>query len=483
MTTTAVVAKLRAEVGELLAQHAQAKDIRDFERYADDPEGFMREVLRCDPWSMQVRMAEMVRDHARSVIVTCNGLGKDWVTARIVLWWIFARRGFVVVTGPTERQVKQIVMREIRRAFAAAPELPGELYALELRVPDADCGLIAFTSDNPDKLTGFHHPRLLICMTEGQGVDDEAYEAALSCATAPGNRIFCYGNPTRNVGAFYRAAHSESWATLTIPATAHPNVITGRNEIPGAVSREFIATMADEYGETSSIYRSRVLALFPEDSIEGLLKREWLRRAFERHETPPDANTFVDWQPALLSLDVARFGADATCLAILRGSKVEQLITWRDASITTTAERLLQHATLLTPRTGRRPRIVVDDSGLGGGVVDILREKGWTVEAFNGGAASRDPSRFLNLRAESHWKVRELLEQDRIALPRDTALEEEALAIEWQLTQAGQIQIVGKDAVRKALGRSPDRLDAVTMGLWFAHQPKAPSWTRGSYVG
>jgi hypothetical protein len=86
-------------------------------RYDHDPTGFMRDVLHCEPWSAQVEMSERVRDHARVCVVTANGLGKDWVTARIALWWVYARRGFVILTGPGERQVKQILMREIRRAF------------------------------------------------------------------------------------------------------------------------------------------------------------------------------------------------------------------------------------------------------------------------------------------------------------------------------------------------------------------------------
>ena len=79
-------------------------------------------------------------------------------------------------------------MREVRRAFTLGPDLPGELYALEWRIDD-DCGIIAFTSDNADRLTGFHHPRLLIAVTEGQGVDEAAYEAAQPVGRPPPARL------------------------------------------------------------------------------------------------------------------------------------------------------------------------------------------------------------------------------------------------------------------------------------------------------
>lgn len=75
--------QLRGEVETVLAKHESAKSVADFAKYADDPAGFMREVLRCEPIEMQVQMAERVRDHTRTIVVTANALGKDWVTARI----------------------------------------------------------------------------------------------------------------------------------------------------------------------------------------------------------------------------------------------------------------------------------------------------------------------------------------------------------------------------------------------------------------
>jgi hypothetical protein len=83
------------------------------------------------------------------------------------------------------------------------------------------------------------------------------------------------------------------------------------------------------------------------------------------------------------------------------------------------------------------------------------------------------------MRAESHWHLRELLESYRVALPRDTELEEEALVVEWQVAQNGRVvQMVAKNDLKKLLGRSPDRLDACVMGL--AHSTGGLGW--GEYT-
>lgn len=65
-----------------------------------------------------------------------------------------------------------------------------------------------------------------------------------------------------------------------------------------------------------------------------------------------------------------------------------------------------------------------------------------------------------------------MLERGEVDLPRDSELMEDALALEWQLSPSGAIQILGKDVVRKTLGRSPDRLDAVVMALWLSMRPE-----------
>lgn len=286
-------------------------------------------------------------------------------------------------------------------------------------------------------------------------------------------------------------AHSAGWHALRIAASEHPNVVERREVIPGAVSCEWIATMRDDYGEGSSIYRSRVLAEFPEDSIEGLIRRDWLRAAFERFESVgPDLRT----RP-VLALDVARFGPDQSVLAVLQGPVVRELVTWRGATTTETVDRVIEVSKRVEQEwlclsiapdelQSRRAfgyvdaglTVVVDEPGLGGGAVDLLRKRGVHVEAFNGGRVALETGRFLNIRAESHWHFRYLLEAGEVSLPEDPEVEEEALAVEWQINAQGKIQIAGKNLIRSILGRSPDKLDAIVMGMFHSVTPAGRKW-------
>ena len=123
-------------------------------------------------------------------------------------------------------------------------------------------------------------------------------------------------------------------------------------------------------------------------------------------------------------------------------------------------------------RTGDFPA-VVDTIGVGAGVVARLREQGLWVEAFQAAARSEgtDESgelQFLNRRAEGWWRLRALLDPARkptLALPPDDLLIGELTAPTYRTTSNGRSQIESKDEIRKRLGRSSDRADAVMMAF------------------
>ena len=109
--------------------------------------------------------------------------------------------------------------------------------------------------------------------------------------------------------------------------------------------------------------------------------------------------------------------------------------------------------------------VVCDVVGLGAGIVDRLREMGYRVRAFNGGSFTSQQAKFLNLRASSYWNLRCLLEEGKIALPRDPGLFEELLAIRWFPTSEGKVQLERKVDMKRRLGKSPDKADAVSMAF------------------
>jgi hypothetical protein len=196
VTITTTLRRLDAELGELLERHDRARDLSEFARYKSDPVAFICEVLKGEPWSRQIEIAESVRDNPLVVVRSANAVGKDWLAARLALWWVYARGGLVLLTGPTERQVREVVMGEVARAFGRAKDLPGEMFQMALRLGrEEKAGIIAFTSTEASKLTGFHAPLLMAILTEAQGCEEFAWEGLLACATGAQDRVVAIGNP------------------------------------------------------------------------------------------------------------------------------------------------------------------------------------------------------------------------------------------------------------------------------------------------
>jgi hypothetical protein len=498
MTVTAILRRLDAQLGDLIERHEGARELSEFERYADDPVGFITEVLGGKPWKRQIEIANAVRDSSLVLVRSCNAAGKDWIAAQLALWWVYSHGGLVLLTGPTERQVVEIVMGEVARAFLRARALPGEMYRTALRLGRADrAGILSFTSTEASKLTGFHAPRVMAILTEAQGCEDFAWEGLLACATGSEDRLLAVGNPLSPSGRFFAASRSKTWRSLRISAVEHPNVIEDREVIPGGVTRRFVQTIADEYGEGSSIYQARVLGEFPDEQEDALCRRSWLEAAARQHQSGELAAEAIG-QPSIVAIDPARYGPDKTVVAVSRGPVVERIEVWgrkdtmettgllieqlRQAGVTPrrsaegdeyvqqlAAERALQygHRAFCSdlPAVGL---VIVDEVGLGAAVIDRLQELGYAVEGFNGGRAPEwvdAREKFLNLRAEAFWTLRRLLEDGQIGLPYDELLFDELTTIRWRPNSAGRIQIEQKDRLKQRLGRSPDRADAVAMAM------------------
>ena len=483
----AALARIGHDLGELLAVHERGRDLTEFTRWEGDPVGFCTEVLRASLTDYQEDIAGSVRDRPLVVVQSCNAAGKDFIAAHLALWFVYSRGGLVLITGPTQRQVREIVMGEVGRAWGRARDLPGELFQSALRLGQSEqSGILAFTSSEANRLTGFHAPRLMVLLTEAHGVESFAWEAALACATGSEDRILSVGNPLSPSGSFYAASRSKAWHRHQISAFDTPNVQQGREVFPGMMTLQGVARIESEFGKGSGIYQARVLGSFPDQGEEGLFRRSWLEMAVERWEEWREGH--AEEEP-IVAVDPARFGPDLTCCAVRRGPVVERLHAWGRCDLSESVDRIrdvLQEVGVrpwgdwkkvlverpwpesprgVNRRVPPRGRVIVDEVGLGAGVLDRLKELEFQTEGFNGGTRPSDGGRYLNLRAEAYWHLREKLEAGEIALPRDEKLFDELVAIRWRPTPEGKVRIEAKDDLKARLGRSPDKADAVVMAV------------------
>lgn len=425
----------------------------------DNPAFFLREVLGvANIVPQQLAVCRSVQANRRTAVPAGHGVGKTWLAARLAMWFLFSYpHSKVLTTAPTWQQVENLLWREIRKAHQSAKyALGGTVQQTEINI-DEDWFAVGLSTNDATRFQGHHAPRILIIFDEATGVASEIWEAAEGVAIGPDDRFLAIGNPTDPMSQFKQVCDSQLWNTIALNAEDHPNVTTGEVLVPGAVTKEWIDERLIEYGgRDTALYRARVLGKFPEQGDDMLISLADVERAQERWETPSGA-------AKALGVDVARYGSDETIeieifdngiVGVPRGIRGQNLM-----------------ATAGSIKANKAEKKAVDDSGLGGGVTDRLEEHKVKIMPYIAGEKAIDSERFLNRRAETWWMIREALKKDEMALPPDDKLAADLTNIKYTYTSKGQIKLESKDDVKKRLGRSPDRGDALAIALAALHQP------------
>lgn len=412
----------------------------------------------------QQRMVASVRDHRRTAVPAGVGVGKTKALAGLALWFLYTRPGSKVIsTAPGAFQVEHLLWREIRKAHAqAAVPLGGRLLTTELELSE-DWFAIGLSpqkdreSETAVRFQGFHAPALMIILDEATGVHPSIWEAAEGLAVGPYDRFVAPGNPTDPSSRFKVACDSGLWQVVRISVGDHPNVVHDDPAIvPGASTKTWLDERLKEYGGADSpLARAKIYGLWPEQGSDALISLAAVERA-QADYTPPTG------PPAVVGCDVARFGTDETTTYGV----------WADGTVALlqaiTGQNLM--ATVGFLQSTGAPLVIVDDTGVGGGVTDRLNEraqaKEWAghVVGVNFGSRATDPEKYFNMRTELYWTLRDNL--PRLHLPSLPRLAGDLTNVKYSYDSAARIVLEPKDKSKRRLGRSPDHGDGLALAVW-----------------
>lgn len=444
----------------MTARFNQIQTIEEIKRRGRrDPVWFILTILNVKYLTPQQKAAcRSIRDNRRTAVPAGNSVGKTYLAACLVLWFLYCfGNSKVLTTAPTWFQVENLLWREIRTIYRkAAIGRFGEITLTNLNL-STEWFAVGLSTNDPTRFQGIHASRVLIVFDEATGIKNEIWEAAEGVAVGEHDRFLAIGNPTDPTARFKQVCDSELWNVMRLSGEEHPNVIEGKDIVPGAVTRAWIEEKRIEYGgKDSAFYRARVLGLFPEQGDDMLISLADVERAQARWTKP---TTEI---PDALGVDVARFGSDETCEIELFGRTVAMPRAFHGQDTMKTAGSV---------KANNAKKKAVDDSGLGGGVTDRLKELNVPVLPYIAGAAAYENEKFLNRRAESWWLIREMLSKDELDLPPDNKLAADLTNVKFSYTSKGQIKLESKDEIKKRLTRSPDRGDALAICLAAANQP------------
>ncbi len=441
--------------------------------YADHPTAFVKDIIQATPDKEQAKILESVAKNQLTTVRSGHGVGKSTVEAWVVIWFLLTRPfPKIPCTAPTQHQLFDILWAEISKWIRNNPILQKDLIWTKEKVyikgyPE-EWFAVARTASKPDALQGFHAEEVLYIIDEASGVDDKIFEPVLGALSTSGARLLMCGNPTQLSGFFYDSHHKNraSYATFHID---------GRNS--SRVSQDFVQTIIRMYGENSDVFRVRVAGEFPLQEEDIFIPLSLVEHSIMTEYSIPQKPTLLH-----IGADIARFGDDKTVI----GYKANEKVTFYKKRCGQDTMKTADDIVLLGEQLVQKYQptepipIKIDDGGVGGGVVDRLRqikrnqpERFWWMEIY--------PVKFGQRIQHKHYYdsttymmavVKKLLqpydEQGNpkpieLILPNDDDMAAQLSGRKYFLTENSKIKIESKKEMKKRGRPSPDEADCILL--------------------
>jgi hypothetical protein len=480
-------------------QFASAIDeiIQGLARYSSDPYGF---ALWAFPWGQpgsplehrqleewQAKLLQDVRDGLltpgqaiRMATVSGNGVGKSALVSILILWEMSTfedTKG--IVTANTETQLKTKTWAELGKwfhLFIAKDLFKLSATALCSRDPDHErtwrCDMVPWSEHNVVAFQGLHNEgkRLFMIFDEASGIVDGIWDAGDGCMTDANTQRhwYVFGNPNLPKGRFKECfpggREAFRWNSRKVDS----------RDVSFTDKAEF-AEWIKLWGEDSDFVRVRVRGVFPRTGNDQFIGPDLAGAAAQR-----EVDVYV-YDPLIIGVDVARFGDDESVIFFRKGRDGRSTPPIRRRSIDTMSLAGLVAAAY---QEHRADAVFVDGGGVGGGVVDRLRQLNIPVVDVQFGAKSDNNFGahesgivYANKRAELWGSTKEWLSVG--AIPDDQQLIAELTAPQYGFVDREGRSSILLEAKKDMKGRglaSPDLADA--LALTFAY-PVAPRRLRG----
>jgi len=423
-------------------------------------------------WDKQKQIVDsvLVKKNRKTAVRSCHDSGKTFIDARIALLYLIANQdSLVITTAPSWMQVKEILWREMSSAYnSCMMNIGGSLSTTKLDFGD-DWFAIGLSTrkegdatDVAERMLGFHSKtgKILIVVDEGSGVKEPIWNAIDGLMTSDKAQLLVSGNPYRTTGTFAKLFKESRVQKIHIEDKDIPNIKENKIIIPGLMSPRYPDEMAAKYGKDSNLYLVKVKGKFPRSESDALIPIDDVEAAFLRTQEPTGVKR--------LGIDVARYGNNFSVFLVRQGKKV---IRKEKHPKKSTMETVAIGLRIMEEEGIEARDVDIDDIGVGGGVVDRFREKGYNVNGVNVGSVADDEDHFYNIRAENAWAIRTWIKTADISKD-DDYYELANIKYKWRSDRKGQLQLESKENMVKRGLESPDTFDA--LGLTFTGSTPAP---------
>ena len=268
------------------------------------------------------------------------------------------------------------------------------------------------------------------------------------------------------------------------PFLANTDYVTKLQSLPEPLRSQLL------YGDFNAGIKDDEWQVIPTEWVK-LAQARWLARQAKGEGRPVDEHGTLT-PLSSLGVDVAHGGDDESVLSPRYDNWFDELIVYPgkqtpngahlakniltlllqrgEATVTDKPEIEYKDFGFVLPIVTSSVPVNIDVIGWGSDCYGVCRTQGITARAINVGEGSkaRDKSGkfgFVNKRAEFIWRLREALDPvsgENLALPPDSVLLADLTALRYKPQSNGYL-IEPKEDLKKRLGRSPDRGEAVML--------------------
>lgn len=446
--------------------------------YRKNPVLFAREVLKFEPDEWQQDALMDLAENPKVAIKSGQGVGKTGLEAVALLWFLVCfSYPRIVATAPTKQQLHDVLWSEVSKWMSRSPLLSEILKWTKTYIymvgNEKRWFAVARTATKPENMQGFHGDNMLFIVDEASGVANPIMEAILGTLTGENNKLLMCGNPTRTSGTFYDAFHADRamYRYHTVSSADSPRT-----------NKQNIEALIRKYGRESNVVLVRVFGEFPKQEDDVFIMLSSIEQCGSKvYELPEDKG-----MPYIMfGVDVARFGDDETVIYKNVKGKLKLAMHRRGQDLMATVGDIVnQYKKTVKEFSEYRGSIYVniDDTGLGGGVTDRLKEvkreqnlHRLFVIPINAAEKietdtkeGKEAAEYYNNLTTHMWAVlRDLLENKQIEIEDDADTFAQLSIRKYFMASNGKLELEGKKEMKKRGVSSPDRADAAALSTYL----------------
>lgn len=446
--------------------------------YQQNPVAFAKEVLKFDPDNWQRESLMDLAENPKVAIKSGQGVGKTGMEAVALLWFLtcfpYPR---VVATAPTKQQLHDVLWSEVAKWQEQSPLLHEILKWTKTHIYmigyEKRWFAAARTATKPENMQGFHEDNMLFIVDEASGVADPIMEAILGTLSGENNKLLMCGNPTRTSGTFFDAFHSDRTMYRCHTVSSMDSIRT---------NKENIESLIRKYGRDSNVVLVRVFGEFPKQEDDVFLLLSVIEQCGSKlYELPEDKG-----MPYIMfGVDVARFGDDETIIYRNVKGKLNLAVRRHGQDLMATVGDIVsQYKKIIkeVPEYKGYIYVNIDDTGLGGGVTDRLKEvkreqrlHQLAVIPINAAEKietntkeGKEAAEHYNNLTTHMWAVlRELLEKKQIEIADEPETFAQLSTRKYFMASNGKLELESKKEMKKRGLASPDRADAAALSVYL----------------